>query len=173
MFDKEYEFKGKHAKYVRALCTAEGKFNKIFPTFVDLYMAAPVVGVVYRRMAEIDNSKEKVASIFAEQFNPRREELKFIYKLVMLTDDKKMTSEDRINRAFKVTEDDVDFIANFAKFNKYVLGGVEVLYEKIYQDVKEPEDLFNNFQKFLTDFNTSFLTEEKIELDLFDEIEVG
>jgi len=171
MFDKEYEFKGKHARYVRELCGENPKFPAIFGTFVDVYMVAPIIGTIYRRVAIVDKEKERPASIFTDQFLSRRDDLKYIYKLVMLTDDKKTDKEERINRAFRYGLDELESVESVERFNKLILGGVEVLYERFIADAKVTEDMFNNFFSFLDEFNSVYVLETPIETGLFSEVE--
>ena len=46
--------------------------------------------------------------------------------------------------------------ADEARFDEYVRGGIDVLYEKLIEDATEPEDYINNLYDFLEEFEERF-----------------
>ena len=50
LFEKEFEFKGKHATYCRFL-----KDNGIISTFRDVYLISSVIGFLNGAKADVDN----------------------------------------------------------------------------------------------------------------------
>lgn len=153
MFEREYTFKGKHAVYVKAL-------NEVlFPRYIDVYIIAPIVCLYYNRTASIDGNQDETAKIFAEQLVAEKKRLEFAYRLVILCDKnflKDESLEERIKRAFSTDENIIN--ENMRIFDEYVLGGVEVLYEKIIGEDKEDKDEYmGKFIEFINDFAGGFM----------------
>ena len=157
MFDKQYRFTGSHAQKVSALTSIfdEQAKAKIFERNLDVYMNAPIIGFLYNRKGE-KNSDSSIAdqNIFPEQLINNSEQLKYIFRLIILLDSKHDPSpESRLDRAFrKLGADEADLIL----FDQYVLGGVDVLYEKIISSAKSPADYVNNLFAFVDEFNGRF-----------------
>lgn len=159
MFDKEYSFRGKHAEYVDKLTDVLDKETniKIYNRNLDVYIFAPIIGLVYGRTSDIDESSDRTTKIFTDQLLKEQQTLKYNYRLVMLTDQKDIISiDDRLNRTFKY-----DNVIDKRKegdelFNKYVLGGVEVLYEKIFGEAIELDEYLINIYKFISEFNSRY-----------------
>ena len=59
MFDKQYRFRGRHALRVDALTSVfdNDSRSKIFERNVDVYVNAPLVGFLFGRVAELDDTK--------------------------------------------------------------------------------------------------------------------
>ena len=59
MFDKQYRFKGRHAVRVDKLTNVfePASKAKIFDRNIDIYTNAPLVGFLYRRLAEADDER--------------------------------------------------------------------------------------------------------------------
>ena len=159
MFDKEYSFRGKHADYVDKL-TAILDTNtniKLFIRNVDVYIFAPIVGLVYGRPSAIDTSSNNTAKIFLEQLMNETQTLKYNYRLVMLIDQKgKLSIDNRLDRAFRFDNVIEKRKVGDEIFNNYVLGGVEILYEKIIEGVTQTEDYLINLYKFISEFNSRY-----------------
>ena len=91
--------------------------------------------------------------------------LKYILRLIILLDsDNETDVEVRQNKAVRNfgQETDLDL------FDQYVLGGVEVLYEKLIVGATRPMDYVDRLYNFLEEFNDRFnavVTREEI-LDL-------
>ena len=161
-FDKEYSFKGKHAKYVTELV------NAIFKRNVDVLILAPVLGLIYNRTSVEDNSPEFSnlnTKIFAEQMIKENDKLVFNYRLCMLLDEKD-DNQTKIDNAFRYYNENGDlerFKNNISKYNSYILGGVEILYElmikenKAYngkneKDLKYQKEIIDNVTEFISNF---------------------
>ncbi|HAA81074.1 MAG: hypothetical protein JG775_2595 [Defluviitaleaceae bacterium] len=150
MFEREYAFKGKHATYVKKLSEV------LFPRYIDVYIIAPIVGLYYNRTASIDETEDDTAKIFAEQLVAERKHLEFAYKLVILcykNDNFNEDFEKRIERVFSTDEEVIK--ENMKIFNEYVLGGIEVLYEKIIEE--NDGDYIGNFVEFVNDFQREIM----------------
>ena len=59
MFDKQYRFRGRHALRVDALTSVFDNVSKakIFERNVDVYTNAPLVGFLYGRKSDLDDTK--------------------------------------------------------------------------------------------------------------------
>ena len=70
MFDKQYRFKGRHALRVDQLTSAFDGESKaqLFGRNVDVYTNAPLVGFLYGRTAEQDDTKNPETNIFISKF---------------------------------------------------------------------------------------------------------
>lgn len=157
IFDKTIVLTGKHAYYAEML-KEKGFFNRI----LDVYINAPLVGLTYNRKSEKDTSpeyKDIDKKIFMEQISKEISVLEFVYRLTLLLDKQhEIELEERINRAFK--DDAHDDIStkheeNLALFNSYVLGGIEILYEKIITQGGTTMDYIRNAYEFMKEQNLS------------------
>jgi len=154
MFDKIYSFRGKHAKMVNKLT---GEFdnnqNKLFEHNYDVYKLAPMIGFLYQRKAVVDTSDGITTKIFVEQLMDNQDDFMFNYRLIMLLDKgNEPDAEKRIEKAFRGIENKEDE----ALYESYVRGGVEVLYEKLMEDVKAPDEYVTRLYDFLEDFDTRY-----------------
>ncbi len=172
MFDKQYQFKGRHALRVGELTEAfdlERKC-KLFSRNVDVYINAPIVGFLYGRTAELDTTKNPETNqvynqnIMGDRVIYSQEELKFHFKLIMLLDKEHEPDEQtRIDKTFRHLEENAE---DEARFEAYVRGGVDVLYEKLIVGAKEPSDFFLKMYEFLEEFQDRFygiVTEEQLQ----------
>jgi hypothetical protein len=163
MFDKSYDITGKHALYTRFLSRdfqnrdKGGVFGSygIFERYLDVYLNGAIFGLLYNRTAEKDSSTEE-AQIPASAFNTSRSDCMLLYRLVMLLEQTtSVTLEERIDRAFR---DDADesksekIAANMNLFHSYVLGGIEVLYEKFSEGCTTPDDYLERVFILMKDF---------------------
>jgi len=155
LFTKEYTFKGSHAERVKLLTDKFGKDNlQLFKRNLDVYMIAPIVGFCYQRRANPDETpKTETTKIFPDILITNSDTLWFVYRLIMLLDTKHEQSfEERVNKAFRhygKAEAEADELL----FDSYVLGGVDVLYEKLLENGHGEEGYINNLYDFLSDFN--------------------
>lgn len=164
MFDKEYSFKGKHAEMVSMLTSdftvsstddsTLPKKHRLFDRNLDVYILAPIIGFMYGRKAEIDSGTDiKPTKIFHEQLSVGYDDLVFNYRLIMLLDKNNETdSEKRIEKAFRGNQNPDDE----ALYNCYVLGGVEVLYEKLMKGAKTADEYVNQLYDFLEEFSDRY-----------------
>jgi len=155
MFDKEYSFRGKHAEMVKRLTAKfDEKNNKLFERNVDVYKMAPIVGFLYGKKVETDKDNGVAPTkIFTDALIKEERDLKFAYVLITLLSDKKEKSiENRMDQVFrfygteKAKEDEENF-------EKYVLGGVEILYEKL---IEKSDDYLKNLYDFMEEFDNRY-----------------
>ena len=156
-FNKEYVFKGKHAKYVIELK------DVLFDRNVDILLLAPILGMAYNRKGYVDNSIPETTKIFSETMSSNSSKMIFNFRLSVLIS-LNFTDDEKKDLAFKYyTGDDEDHMELFKKgidnFNSYVLGGVEILYENMLQgnkhyngkpeDVKYMSEMIKNIVEFI------------------------
>ena len=145
LVSKDFNFTGKHAIMVEEL-KQSGTFEYLWQIFV----VAPIIGFIYKRKADNDPGENK--TIFLSQLSPRQSDIYFIYKLILLADKVNCeSSEERIKKAF-MTIDTEEAKPDEQLFYSYLLGGVEVLHEKL---LEKSSDLFKNLGSFLSEITIS------------------
>lgn len=169
MFDKQYYFYGKHASYVNKLTSkfTDGKFSgdgiNIFNRNIDVFLFASIVGITYNRRAEVDRKKKETGesestSIFGDMMIKMSETIMNNYQTVMMVHNRNVDSKEiRLNRAFRYYNESEEYKREcYDIFNSYLLGGVEILYEKIIGDSKELDDYIVNLYDFFDEFNSRY-----------------
>ena len=165
MFDKQYRFKGRHALRVDHLTNVFDVVSKakIFERNVDVYANAPLVGFLYGRLADPDDSKSPETgqiynqNVMGDRVIYSQEELLFNFRLIMLLDKQYEPDENkRIDKAFRHMGEDP---RDEERFDSYVRGGVDVLYEKLIEGAKNPEDYINKLYEFVDEFQDRFNSE--------------
>ena len=156
LFNKEYEFKGKHATYCRFL---KEKIH-LFKTFREAYATCALVGFINDRRADRDTAKQddkvQPASILPGEMAQKRLDLAFIYRLMMLIIPiENGTEKDYQDRAFRYDADEGNYSVELQEcmkiFNSYVLGGIEILYD-VFKDCKDTKDVVNTLNDYLFEF---------------------
>lgn len=134
MFTTDIFVRGKHATYLKYLSKKTEKNDRkekvagVFERAIDVYMTAPIIGLVYGlRRDEVDPNSDTV-KIFAETVNREQLNLVSIYRTVLLVDNSRgLTADEKIEQAFRTP----DTAENMKIFNAYLRGGIEWLYEQI------------------------------------------
>ena len=168
MFDKDYKITGKHANYWKDLCELAGNVPdrdqhanfKIFRAYVDAYVTCPIIGFVYNRKGQIDNSVQGDACMLAAAVIKHAQELKYVYQIIMLLDsDSEPDSDKRVYRAFNFSEETEEGRAlvaeNMAIFNSYFLGGLEVLHEEFVDECLDRDAYLQKMYTFSKQFYDS------------------
>mgnify|MGYP004478651639 FL=1 len=163
MFDKDYTFKGKHANIVTQLTTeldSETKF-KLFERNIDVLIIAPIIGYLYGKMSEKDESgqitTDNVKKINFDQMNRESYTLNYNYELIMLLHNKDNESiEKRLDRAFRYAKGSPEKEECYKIFEKYVLGGIEVLQEKLLNGATNVDDYIYNISNFISDYDDRY-----------------
>lgn len=156
MFDREYIFRGKHAEMVRKLTIPFSKKElKIFNRNIDVYLFAPVVGFLYSRKSMIDKSDD-TTKIFVEQLIKNSSLMWMNYRLIMMLDTQHESDDaKRIEKAFRNYSTELSKVDE-ELFDSYVLGGVEVLYEKLVEPCKSEEDFLIKFYEFIEEIHERY-----------------
>lgn len=163
MFDNDIKITGKHASYIKFLAQKTTALNKdalsagIFKRYIDVYMAGAIIGAVKNRKVEADNSVDDSANILAAAVIGEQAKLKFLYRIVMLTDDTMLTPDVRIDKAFRYDGDAEKVKEGMAIFNSYARGGIEWLYENITDGALSQEDYVRRLVEIVTEYNDDYL----------------
>lgn len=165
MLFNEKVFYGKHAEYVLFLCKDRGQINEmglnLFQSKIELYILAPIIGIIYNRKAKTEQGSKKT-TIQLQQINNYQDDLEYVYRIVLLLDNKENLSySERLDRAFRYDNDEEKTAENMKIFNEYVLGGIEYIYEKFKDTIGSEEELLFNLIEFL-DFDDQLLGIENI-----------
>jgi hypothetical protein len=174
MFDKQYRFRGRHALRVDALTSVFDNVSKakIFERNVDVYTNAPLVGFLYGRKSDLDDTKNPETNqiynqnVMGDRVIYSQEELLFNFRLIMLLDEEYEPDEDkRIDKAFRHTGENS---ADEERFDSYVRGGIDVLYEKLIEGATSPEEyvsrLYDFVEEFYDRFNSTITSDSILEL---------
>lgn len=171
MFERDYNFKGKHASIVTQLTTeidSDTKF-KLFERNIDVLIIAPIVGYLYGKMSNRDEdgpTTDNVKKINFDQMNRESKTLNFNYELIMLLHNKdKLSIEDRLDNAFRFNSEAPEKEECNKIFEQYVLGGIEVLGDKLLKDATTIDDYINNIYNFISEYNDRYnktISEEEI-----------
>lgn len=151
MFENDYTINGKHATHMKFLDT-----TKIFERYIDTYMTAAIVGFLHGRTDTKDNTSQDRARIFADAFAKEKANCDFIYRLIMLSDERfEVTVQQRVDRAFRYDAQNDDEVnkTNMEIFTSYVLGGIEELYEQFTESCTSREDYIDNVYNIATQFS--------------------
>lgn len=153
MFDKEYSFRGRHAEKVSRLTAEFDKGgNKLFSRNYDVYLLAPIVGFLYGVKSEIDKEGDKIiraTKIFPDILMKNKDDLLFNYRLIMLLDkNNEPNFEERVNKAFRYYGSDKT-INDELLYEQYVRGGVDKIYEKIFDNAQNLSDYLKNLFLFI------------------------
>ena len=165
MFDKQYRFRGRHALRVDALTSVFDSLSKakIFERNVDVYTNAPLVGFLYGRKADLDDTRNPeinqvyTQNVMGDRVIYSQEELLFNFRLIMLLDKEYEPDEEkRIDKAFRHTGEDP---ADEERFDSYVRGGIDLLYEKLIEGAASPEEYISRLYDFIEEFQDKFNSE--------------
>jgi len=162
LFKKEYRFRGKHAFRVTQLTSIFDEVSKakMFDRNVDVYTNAPLVGFLYNRTAELDNQKNPETNqvytqhIMGDRVIGSSDELMFNFRLIILLDTQyEPDVNKRIDKAFRTMGTDS---ADEERFDSYVRGGIDVLYEKIIEESTNPDEYIERLFDFVEEFQERF-----------------
>ena len=85
------------------------------------------------------------------------------YQTIMMIHNRNThNKEERLERAFRYhNKEDIYIKECLDIFNNYLLGGVEILYEKIFGEGKELDDYIVNLYDFLEEFHIRYKAVEQ------------
>ena len=110
MFDKQYRFRGSHAERVTKLTSQFESISgtKVFERNVDVLRDAPLIGFLYNRRADLDNTKNPTTNevyntnVMGDRVIYSSEEMLFNFRLIMLLDSAyEPDAQKRIDKAFR------------------------------------------------------------------------
>lgn len=161
MFDKDMKIYGKHATYWKALTQLPGNAVetsnnfKIFENYIYVYMLAPIIGLINGKKAYLDpnDSSKDSAGMLSEVQIKNSAKLKYIYRLIVLTDDSEgLSNEQKINRAFREDYNEEEVKKGMELYTAYFLGGLEILYDMFVTNCVTDDDYIQKMYYFVSDF---------------------
>ena len=172
MFDKNLIFVGRHADRLRKLCPSKRageqmlQRDTIFSSNIEAVPLAAIVGYLYNRREPEDKDNNDIPknNIMLEQLNRKSEQLELDYRIIMLLHDKEhIPQEERMNRAFRYDRDLEKRSVGDEIYFSYMRGGIDILYEKLFEGSTTTEEDINRIYEFVTEFRNLFC--EKISMD--------
>jgi len=156
IFNGDYQFKGLHAEKVNRLTAAFNKTNsKLFNRNLDVYILAPIIGFLYNRTAVLDTSG-KPANVLYDALSKELNSLWFNYRLIMLLDKKHEPDfNKRVDKAFRLYGKE-EATPDEERYEEFVRGGVDVLFEKLIEPSNTEEDYLNNLYAFMEEFEERY-----------------
>ena len=166
IFNDDYQFKGAHAEKVNRLTAAFNKTNSsLFNRNLDVYILAPIVGFLFNRTSPLDTSG-KPANVLYAAMSKEVNTLWFNYRLIMLLDKQYEPNFDkRVDKAFRFYGKDQS-IPDEERYESFVRGGVDVLYEKLIEASNTEEDYLNNLYAFMEEFEERYGQDSEEIIDL-------
>lgn len=156
MFDKVYIFSGKHADMVKKLTAklSDEIGRGFFTTNYEVYQVAPMVGWIYKRTAKVDKS-DNITKIFPETMIAGQQDLLFNYRNLMALIYQEKDTEEMMSIAFQLDHEDEKRKQYDEIYNSYVLGGVEEIYERIFENnnAGNVDEYIMNLYEFLQELN--------------------
>ena len=171
-FYRPVRFLGIHAAYAQYLSKERGKKRiggvNIFSRIMDAYMVSILVGLKYNRTAPLSESDLYMKDIFGNQkefgdkkisssdinsdtVHASQNQLNYIYRIVMLSENTRNLSEEKkIANAFKSENDPERIEKNIELMNSFARGGLEILYDR-FQGLSNDEDEILRIQLELFD----------------------
>lgn len=157
MFREQYRFTGTHADMVNELTSIfdNSAKAKLFEHNYDVYINAPIIGFLYRRKGEKNYSSDiPNQNIFPEQMINNSDQLIYLLRLILILDSEYEPDEQkRLDKAFRCLGENKE---DLKLFDSYVLGGVEVLYEKLISESSGMGDYINRLYDFIEEFHERF-----------------
>lgn len=161
MFDKDMQIHGKYATYWKALSQLPGnavetsKNFKVFENYIYVYMVAPIIGLINGRKGYYDpaDDSKDTAGMLAEVQIKNAYKLKYIYRLIVLSDDSLgLTEEEKINMAFREDNNEESIRKGMDLYTAYFFGGLDVLYEEFVQKCITEDDYIRKMYEFVSEF---------------------
>jgi hypothetical protein len=157
LFEKDYYFKGTHAKKVNELnIEFDSDKHKVFEFLHQIYQLAPIVGFLYQIKAEQNNDGNLDKAILFSQISNYRDIFQFNYQLIMLLDEENEPDfERRVDKAFREYGTE-KAKSDEALYESYVRGGVDKIYEKIIENASSPDEYLKNLYNFMEEIHERY-----------------
>ncbi len=147
---QDYRIRGDHATKLKSLCSDRGNNkNALFKNYYDMYIVAAMVGVLNGKKATPINESTDSANVPGAVMNDHYEDSEFVYRLVLLADeDSDLSSEQLIDRAFKMDDDKTAVQENLKVLHSYVLGGIDYIYDHFKNNLNNEREFLNDAYSF-------------------------
>lgn len=156
LFEKNITITGKHATYLKFLSAKTELLNKnakvagVFERNIDVFMIAPLFGLLYEMKASEDKSSDDKSNILVEQLVKEKEKIDFVYRLINLADKSEgLTSDEKIECVFRKS-------GNEQLFFDYLRGGLEYLYDFFSNNTATKIDYYEKMVELVNTFNDEF-----------------
>lgn len=150
MFTNEIAIYGSYGDKAREL-----KDTGLFDRILDVYLAAGVVGIIFEKKGVKKVEKTSV-KIFAGQLNNELTRIKYLSSIAFLIENSQMkgnevSEKELLRQTFGdwFGESDKDNNKKYDLFERYALGGIEILHSKIISSNKGKESYYENFYLFI------------------------
>ncbi len=152
-----YEGKEEHRFYgTHAMKADELKNLDFFPRLVDILAVAPIIGFEYNRMAEKNQEGGTDSAMFLAQLQKVNEKLEINYKTIMLLDKEYEPDEsERFKKAFQTAPEQRD-PADLERYESYVRGGIDFLYEKLVGSGNTPFERLIELHELVESFSERY-----------------
>ena len=165
IFNGDYQFKGTHADKVNRLTAAFSGTNRLFNRNLDVYILSPIVGFLYNRTAPLDTTGGS-ANVLYDAMSKELNTLWFNYRLIILLDENHESDFDkRVDKAFRYYGKEVA-IPDEQRYEEFVRGGVELLYEKLIESSNTEDDYLKNLYDFMEEFEDRYGQSSEAIVDL-------
>ena len=155
MFNSDIYVKGKHATYIKYLSKKTEKNDRkekvagVFERAIDVYMVAPIIGLVYGLRRDEDKASADDVKIFADTVNREQLNLVYIYRMVLLVDNSRgLSADEKIELAFRTPEKE----ENMKLFNSYLRGGIEWLFEQFTSGATTKDEYLAKINEIVSTF---------------------
>ncbi len=160
MFSSDIYVKGKHATYIKYLSKKTEKNDRkekvagVFERAIDVYMVAPIIGLVYGLKSDIDKSSADDVKIHADTVINEQLNLIYIYRIVLLADNSRgLSPDEKIELAFRTPEKE----ENMKLFNSYLRGGIEWLFEQFTSGATTKDEYLAKINEVVSTFSEEYL----------------
>ncbi len=147
MIINDYYVRGTHAERIRFLSQQANKNESngkngfgLFTGGISLYILAPVIGVLKNKKADENTEGEDTYRIHPEAFITNSKKVEMVFRLVLLSEENNLSNDEKIDRAFKSDKNSDISKANMNLFHSYLRGGIDWLYETIFDNNATLED---------------------------------
>lgn len=155
MFNSDIFVRGKHATYLKYLSKTTEKNDRkekvagVFERAIDVYMTAPVIGLVFGKRVEEDKTSTDSVKLFADVVIREQTNLESILRTVILVDNSYgLTPDEKIEKAFRAPET----LENMQLFNSYLRGGIEWLYEQFTEGATTKDEYLAKIYEIVGNF---------------------
>lgn len=169
---KNMEFFGKHAKILEKISVTQDNLYKqppLFDRMLDSVFIAGLIGLICKKKSSIDKSENYKKTIFQDTIFNNLDDINF-YTAIPIIIENDLSKTIEVKKAL-FTDGEEDFTnARYKNFYAYVLGGLEILDEKVLnKDYTHSEiGVFNYLDELLNDIlqEDNFNIDPNIDLDI-------
>jgi hypothetical protein len=157
----EIILKGKHAEYVKFLCTnksqdddiKQSKVRSLFDNYLQCFLVCTILGLKNGIKKDVDTSSNvQDAHIKENTFFRRLYELEGIYHMVILLDNREKSPKECVELAFSTDEQQI--LKNVETVYSYFRGGLEFVYDKFKDmQIKENDEFIDMLWDFIEDYH--------------------